>query len=143
MRSVAKRSETVLHVTIERDGRMQQLELPMWMADPAACASTVFADEPVASIRALRSLRDLLQVVRSVMVVEGQHLGEESQGDADEKTPLSPVCPTELLSSPTGPAAVADSSNGSQAAGARTGSSTVERTSPRTPNEAERKGRVR
>lgn len=143
MRSRAKRSESVLHVTIERDGRTQQLELPKWMADSAACVSMVPADEPVASVDALRSLRDLLRVVGSVMVVEGQHLRVESQGDADEKTPSSPACSAEILSSPTGPAAVADSSMGGQAAGARTGGSTAERASPRTPGEARRKGRVR
>ena len=143
VRSKAKRSEAVLHVTIERDGRTQLLELPEWMADSAACASMVLADEPVASIDALRSLRDLLRVVGSVMVVEGQHLGVESQGDADEKTPSSPVCSAEFLSSPVGPAAVADSSMGSQAAGARTGGSAAEGASPRTPGEARRKGRVR
>ena len=143
VRSKAKRSETVLHVTVERDGRMQQLELPEWMADAAACASMVPADEPVASVDALRALRELLRVVGSVLVVKGQHLGVESQGDADEKTPLSPACSAEVLSSPTGPAAVADSSMGGQAAGARTSGSTAERASPRTPGEARRKGRVR
>jgi len=106
VRSVAKRSGAVLHVTVERGGRTQQLELPEWMADSAACASMVLADEPVASIDALRSLRDLLRVVGSALVVEGQHLGVKSQGDADEKTPLSPACSAEVLSSPTGPAAV-------------------------------------
>lgn len=143
MRSKAKRPETVLHVTIERDGRTQLLELPEWMVDSAACASMMLAKEPVASIDALRSLRELLRVVEPVMVVEDQHLGVESQGDADEKTPLSPACSAEVLSSPTGPAAVADSSIGSQAAGALTGGSTAERASPRTPGEAKRKGRVR
>ena len=59
MRSLAKRSGAVLHVSIERDGRMQVLELPEWMADSAACASMVLADEPIASIDALRSLQDL------------------------------------------------------------------------------------
>ncbi len=102
VRSKAKRSETVLHVTVELDGRMQQLELPEWMADAAACASMVPADEPVASADALRALRELLRVVGSVLVVKGQHLGVESQGDADEKTPLSPACSAEVLSSPTG-----------------------------------------
>jgi hypothetical protein len=143
VRSKAKRSETVLHVTVELDGRMQQLELPEWMADAAACASMVPADEPVVSADALRALRELLRVVGSVLVVKGQHLGVESQGDADEKTPLSPACSAEVLSSPTGPAAVAGSPMGGQAAGARTGGSTAERPSSRTPDEARRKGRVR
>jgi hypothetical protein len=130
-------------VTIEQDGRTQQLELPEWMADAAACASMVLADEPVASIDALRALRELLRVVGSVLVVEGQHLGVESQGDADEETPSSPVCSAEFVSSPVGFAAVADSSMGSQAGGARTGGSATEGTSPRMPDEARRKGRVR
>ena len=140
---MVRRSEAVLHVTIERDGRMQLLELPEWMADSAACASMVLADEPVASIDALRALQDLLRVVGSVMVVEGQHLGVESQGDADEKTPSSPVCSAEFVSSPAGPAAVADSSVGNQAGGARTGGSATEGASPRVSGETRRKGRVR
>jgi hypothetical protein len=143
MRSAAKRSEAVLHVTIERDGRTQQLELPEWMVDSAACASMMLAKEAVASIDALRSLRELLRVVGSAMMVEGQHLGVESQGDADEKTPSSPVCSAEFVSSPVGFAAVADSSKGSQAGGARTGDSATERASRRVPGEARRKGRVR
>ena len=143
VRSKAKRSGAVLHVTIERDGRTQLLELPEWMADSAACASMMLADEPVASIDALRSLRELLRVVGSVMVVESQHLGVESQGDADEKTPSSPACSVGSLSSPVGPAAVAGPSVGNQTAGARTGGPAAERTSPRTPDETRRKGRVR
>ena len=140
---MARRSEAVLHVTIERDGRTQLLELPEWMVDSAACASMMLAKEPVASIDALQSLWELLRVVGSVIVVEDQHLGVESQGDADEKTPSSPVCSAEFVSSPAGPAAVADSSVGSQAGGARTGGSAAERASPRVPGEARRKGRVR
>jgi hypothetical protein len=140
---MAKRSGAVLHVSIERDGRMQSLELPEWMADSAACVSMVLADKPVASIDALRSLRELLRVVGSVIVVEGQHLGVKPEGDADEKTPSSPACSAESLSSPVGPAAVAGSSVGSQAAGARTAGSAVEGASPRTPGESRRKGRVR
>jgi hypothetical protein len=143
VRSKAKRSEGVLHVTIERDGRTQLLELPEWMVDSAACAPMMHADEPVASIDALRSLRELLRVVGSAMVVEDQHLGVELQGDADEKMPSSPVCSAEFLSSPVGPAAVADTSVGSQAGGARTGGSATERASSRMPGEARRKGRVR
>jgi hypothetical protein len=143
VRSKAKRSGAVLHVTIERDGRTQLLELPEWMADSAACASMMLADEPVASIDALRSLRELLRVVGSVMVVEGQHLGVESQGDADETTPSSPICSTEFVSSPVGLAAVADSSMGSQAGGALTGGSATQGASPRIPDEARRKGCIR
>jgi len=143
VRSKAKRSEAVLHVTIERDGRTQLLELPEWMADSAACASMMLAEEPVASIDALRSLQALLRVVGSVIVVEGQHLGVESQGDADENTPSSPVCSAEFVSSPVGAAAVVDSSMGSQAGGTRTGGSATERASSRMPGEARRKGRVR
>ena len=143
VRSLAKRSGAVLHVSIERDGRAQSLELPEWMADSAACVSMVLADKPVASIDALRSLRDLLRVIKSVMVVEGQHLGVKPQGDADEKTPSSPTCSAESLSSSIGSAAVADSPVGSQAAGARTGGSTAERASPRTPGKTRRKGRAR
>ena len=143
VRSKAKRSETVLQVTVELDGRMQQLELPEWMADTAACVSMVPADEPVASVDALRSVQELLRVVGSVMVVKGQHLDVKPQGDADEKTPLSPACTVESLSSPVDAAAVAGSSAGSQAAGERTGGSTAERVSPRTPGETKRKGRVR
>jgi len=143
VRSKAKRFGAVLHVTIERDGRTQLLELPEWMADSAACASMMLADEPVASIDALRSLRELLRVVGSVMVVESQHLGVESQGDADEKTPSSPICSTEFVSSPVGLAAVADSSMGSQAGGALTGGSATQGASPRIPDEARRKGCIR
>ena len=143
MRSKEKRSGAVLHVTIERDGRTQLLELPEWMADSAACASMMLADEPFASIDALRSLRELLRVVGSVMVVESQHLGVESQGDADEKTPSSPICSTEFVSSPVGLAAVADSSMGSQAGGALTGGSATQGASPRIPDEARRKGCIR
>ena len=140
---MVKRSEAVLHVTIERDGRTQLLEIPEWMVDSAACASMMLAEEPIASIDALRTLRDLLRVAASVTVVEDQHLGVESQGDADEKTPPSPVCSAEFVSSPVGPAAVADSSMGSQAGGARTGGSALEGASPRMPGEAKRKGCVR
>ena len=140
---MARRSEAVLHVSIERDGRIQLLELPEWMADSAACASMVLADEPIASISALRSLRDLLRVVGSVTVVEGQHLGVESQGDADEKTPSSPTCSAGFLSSPVRRAAVAGSSVGSQATGERTGGSAAEGASPRTSGTPRRKERVR
>jgi hypothetical protein len=140
---MTRRSEAILHVTTERDGRTQLLEIPEWMADSASCASMVLADKPVASIDALRSLRDLLRLVGSVMVVEDQHLGVKLQGDADEKTPSSPTCSVGIISSPTGLASVADSSIGSQAAGASTGGSTSERALPRTPGEARRKGRIR
>jgi hypothetical protein len=143
VRSKAKRPETVLHVTIERDGRTQLLELPEWMVDSAACASMMLADEPVASIDALRALRELFRVVGSVMVVEGQHLGVESQGDADEKTPSSPICSTESVSSPVAFAAVADASMGSQAGGALTGGSATQGASSRIPDEARRKGCIR
>jgi hypothetical protein len=143
VRSKAKRSEAVFHVTIERDGRTQLLEVPEWMVDSAACASMMLAKEPVATIDALRSLRDLLRVATLVTVVEDQHLGVELQGDADEETPSLPVGSVEVVSSPVGPAAMADSSLGSQAGGARTGGSATEGASPRMLGEAKRKGCVR
>ncbi len=120
---VEKRLESVLRVSIEWSGRAPLRELPVWMTDSAACASMVVADEPIVSAESLRSLRDLLETVRSG-VVESQHL--ESEGDADAKTPSSPCCSEGSVSSAAVPAPVAGSTVRSKAGGARARSAVAE-----------------
>lgn len=132
MSLVEKRPETVLRVKVECAERSPLRELPVWMTDSAECASMVLANEPIVSSDSLRSLRNLLEAVRSE-VVERQHLEPESEGDADEKTPSSDCCSDGSVSSAADPAPVEGSTVGSKAAGARTRSAAAE-------GAAERKG---
>ena len=118
-----KRPEAVLRVRIESAEQGPLRELPMWMTDSATCASMVVADEPIVSAESLRSLRDLLEAVRSG-VVESQHL--ESEGDADAKTPSSPCCSEGSVSSAAVRAPVAGSTVRSKAGGARARSAVAE-----------------
>ena len=87
-RSCMRQGAVCLQATLERDGRLQQLEMPGWMFDRAACAAMPLADHPTVGIKHLRALRDLLTSAagtRDENLIETQHLDSSRKGDADEK----------------------------------------------------------
>ena len=49
-----------IYAALERDGRLQLLEVPGWMFDPAACAAMRLSEHPFVPAKPLRALTDLL-----------------------------------------------------------------------------------
>ena len=88
-RAVTKYSQAVLHVICSENRSSRLREIPAWMADAAVCNAMCNADQPVASIEALRALQFVTKSLypeSAAGVIENQHScspSSRSQGDAD------------------------------------------------------------
>jgi hypothetical protein len=143
VRTVEKRTGFVVRVSAERDGRIQQIELPRWMTDSVLCASMTLAERPVVSIDALQSVRELLEIVGSRAMVEVQHLTERPRGDADGKKAPSRAYAARPVSSSIDVTPLAGPATGGEAEGAPTGRPANEAASEERPGAVEQEERGR
>jgi hypothetical protein len=133
-RSCMRQGAVCLQATLERDGRLQLLEMPSWMLDRATCAAMSLADCPTVGIKHLRALRDLLTSaagMRDETLIETQHLDSPRKGDADEKKEKTSTHATESVSISSGHAALAASATRSATESSGPARATVSRGSRR------------
>jgi hypothetical protein len=87
-RSYTRQGVANVYAALERDGRLQLLEVPGWMFDPAVCASMRLSEHPYVPAKSLRALAALLTSAARAPgedVIENQHLASSPKGDADAK----------------------------------------------------------